>query len=88
MKLQERDFEVLAALERWGVMGLGQIDGMLFHKEVSAEEQARLYFNGVRREDYWGRAYKRLSGLEKSGLVRVFAPVSDCPVSAGGDCPV
>jgi hypothetical protein len=71
MKLQERDFAVLAALERWGVMGLGQVDGMLFHKEVIAEERARLFFNEVRREDYWGRAYKRLSGLEKLGLVRV-----------------
>jgi hypothetical protein len=71
MKLQERDFAVLAALERWGVMGLGQLDGMLFHKEVIAEERARLFFNEVRREDYWGRAYKRLSGLEKLGLVRV-----------------
>jgi len=71
MKLQERDFEVLAALERWGVMGLGQVDGMLFHKEVPGEERARLFFNAVRREDYWGRAYKRLSGLEKLGLVRI-----------------
>ena len=71
MQLQERDFEVLAALERWGVMGLGQVDGLLFHKDVSEEERARLYFNEVRREDYWGRAYKRLSGLEKSGFVRV-----------------
>jgi hypothetical protein len=71
MKLQERDFEVLAALERWGVMGLGQVDGILFHKEVSGEERARLFFNEVRREDYWGRAYKRLSGLEKLGLVRI-----------------
>lgn len=52
-------------------MGLGQVDGMLFHKAVIAEERARLYFNDVRREDYWGRAYKRLSGLEKLGLVRV-----------------
>lgn len=71
MKLQDRDFEVLAALERWGVMGLGQVDGLLFHKEVTGEERARLFFNDIRREDYWGRAYKRLSGLEKAGLVRV-----------------
>lgn len=71
MKLQDRDFEVLAALERWGVMGLGQVDGLLFHKEVSGEERARLFFNDIRREDYWGRAYKRLNGLEKLGLVRV-----------------
>lgn len=71
MKLQDRDFEVLGALERWGVMGLGQVDGLLFHKEVSGEERARLFFNDIRREDYWGRAYKRLSGLEKLGLVRV-----------------
>jgi len=71
MKLQERDFKVLEALERWGVMGLGQVDGLLFHKEVSGEERARLFFNDIRREDYWGRAYKRLGGLEKLGLVRV-----------------
>lgn len=71
MKLQDRDFEVLAALERWGVMGLGQVDGLLFHKEVSGEERGRLFFNDIRREDYWGRAYKRLGGLEKLGLVRI-----------------
>jgi len=71
MEIQERDFLVLEGLERWGVMGLGQVDGMLFHREVSEEEKARLYFNEVKREDYWGRAYKRLSGLEKMGLVAI-----------------
>lgn len=71
MELQERDFKVLKALENWGVMGLGQVDGLLFRKDVPGEERARLFFNDIRREDYWGRAYKRLSGLEKMGLVRV-----------------
>jgi hypothetical protein len=80
MELQERDFEVLAAIERWGAMGLGQVDGLLFHAGVTAEERARLFFNDVRREDYWGRAYKRLSCLEKAGLIRTQRYVHSWPV--------
>lgn len=80
MELQERDFKVLGMIERWGVVGLGQVDGALFRKYAEPPERTRLFFNEMTREDYWGRAYKRLSGLEKLGLIRVQRPAHTWPV--------
>ena len=69
-RLEERDIQVLLALEKWGVLGLGQLDGMLFRRLAEPEERVRLFFNELEREDYWQGAYKRLRQLEIRGLIR------------------
>lgn len=68
-RLQERDLELLGALEHWGVLGLGQIDGLLFHKELPEGERAGLLFNEYTEKTYRLSGYKRLQDLRKSGHV-------------------
>jgi hypothetical protein len=61
----------LEALEKWGALGLGQIDGMFFRNSVEASEKMRLLFNEIGRRDYWQGAYKRMDMLRKAGLVKL-----------------
>ena len=67
--LQGRDMELLQELERWGVLGLGQIDGLVFHKELSEGGRARLFFNEYSGKLYRLSGYKRLQDLKQSGHV-------------------
>lgn len=76
MELTKRDLKILAAIEKWGVMGLGQIDGVFFRTELPEQEQIRLFFNDLRREDHWGGAYKRMSALAGAGLIRTWRPTN------------
>lgn len=68
-ELQERDQELLGELELWGVLGLGQIDGLVFHKQVGEVERCRLFFNEYGQNLYRLSGYKRLQDLKKSGHV-------------------
>lgn len=68
-ELQERDRELLGELEVWGVLGLGQIDGLVFHKEPGEIERCRLFFNEYGQNLYRLSGYKRLQDLKKSGHV-------------------
>lgn len=70
LRLEERDYAVLFALEKWGVLGQGQLDGLAFRRDISPLERVRLFFNDTKRRDYWLGAYKRLWKLEKAGFVR------------------
>lgn len=76
MELTKRDVGILEALEKWGVMGLGQVDGFLFRTEIPEVERVRLFFNELKREDHWGGAYKRLRALVNAGLIRTFRPTN------------
>lgn len=76
MELTKRDLKILAAIEKWGVVGLGQIDGVFFRTELPEAERIRLFFNDLRREDHWGGAYKRLSALAGAGLIRTWRPTN------------
>ncbi|MDE2292851.1 MAG: hypothetical protein KGL53_12280 [Elusimicrobia bacterium] len=58
---------MLRELELWGVLGLGQIDGLVFHKEVGEAERARLFFNDYGEVLYRLSGYKRLQDLKRSG---------------------
>ncbi|MFI5346604.1 MAG: hypothetical protein ACHQ51_09545 [Elusimicrobiota bacterium] len=69
MRLTERDYKVLEALEKWGALGLGQVDGAFFRRPEDPEERMRLMFNEIGRSDYWRGAYKRMDALRKLGLV-------------------
>lgn len=68
-RLQERDGELLGELELWGVLGLGQIDGLVFHKGLGETERARRFFNEYGEKLYRLSGYKRLQDLKKSGHV-------------------
>lgn len=70
LELRERDLEILSALEKWGVLGLAQMDGLVFRKAASAEERAGLFFNDAERRMYTLACYKRLRDLELGGFVR------------------
>lgn len=68
--LRERDYEILAAIEKWGILGLAQLDGLVFKKEAGADERIRLFFNESKRELYTLACYKRLRDIERAGYVR------------------
>lgn len=71
MRLKERDFRVLEALEKWGALGLGQIDGAFFRRTADWPERMRLMFGEIDRRDYWQGAYKRMDMMRKQGLVKL-----------------
>jgi hypothetical protein len=70
VNLGERDYEIMGAIEKWGILGLGQLEGLVFKKDVGSEERTRLFFNEAGREIYTKACYKRLSDLEAGGYVR------------------
>lgn len=70
MELQDRDIRLLEELEKWGTLGLGQASGLLFKREEDTGKRLRLFFGKLERRDYWTAAYKRLTILEKAGLIR------------------
>lgn len=71
MRMTERDYRVLEALEKWGALGLGQIDAAFYRRPEEAGERMRLYFNEIDRRDYWFGAYKRMDMLRRLKLVRI-----------------
>lgn len=68
--LTPRDLKVLGALETWGVLGLGQLHGLVSGKGVPATEKARLFFDETDRRDYWRWFSKRLTALVQAGLIK------------------
>ena len=70
VNLGERDYEIMGAIEKWGILGLGQLEGLVFKKEAGSGERTRLFFNETGRDIYTKACYKRLSDLEAGGYVR------------------
>ncbi|MFH1724767.1 MAG: hypothetical protein ABII00_09115 [Elusimicrobiota bacterium] len=70
VKIGKHDLAVLSGLEYWGILGLGQIDGLVFSRELESDERTKLFFNETDSAVYVGYAYKRLLKLEKAGLIR------------------
>lgn len=69
IELEKRDMKILSAVEVWGVLGLGHVQGAFFSLEKMAWKRAELLFNqGVRQK---GCAYRRLRKLELSGYLRL-----------------
>ena len=66
----ERDYQIMGAIEKWGILGLGQLEGLVFKKEAGNDERTKLFFNEAGREIYTRACYKRLSDLEAGGYVR------------------
>jgi len=68
--LTPRDLKVLAALEIWGVLGLGQLHGIVSGKGVPIAEKTRLFFDETDRRDYWRWFSKRLTVLVQSAYIK------------------
>ncbi|MDP3544361.1 MAG: hypothetical protein Q8T11_18000 [Elusimicrobiota bacterium] len=68
--LTPRDLKVLGALETWGVLGLGQLHGIVSGKGVSAAEKTRLFFDETDRRDYWRWFSKRLTVLAQDAYIK------------------
>lgn len=72
-QLRPRDYDILSALELWGILGLGQVQGFFFYAGQDRSRQASLLFNeGYRHK---GCAYRRLRKLELAGLLKVHRQV-------------
>lgn len=69
MPPQPRDLALFQALERWGVLGLGQIDALIFHTGLDEATRCALFFNEYGEALYRLSAYKRLSDLLASGHI-------------------
>lgn len=69
IQLTRRDLKVLAALEKWGVLGIGQAVGVA---SEGADEAARVerFFNKMERDEYVLGAPKRLLALEQHGFIQ------------------
>ena len=67
--LTDRDFRVLFSLEKWGVLGLGQLLGLVMTSGLSAEERTRRFFNFVANDDYQRGLAKRLLALVERGHI-------------------
>lgn len=70
LQLERRDLAVMAALEFWGVLGIGQLEGLVFKKEAPHEERARLFFNEYSRDAYDDYPCRRLLRLEREGYLK------------------
>lgn len=69
--MKKRDWKMLLALERWGVLGLGQLHGLALLDRSESADYSRLFFNDTERRDYWTRLAKRLVQLSKAGLIQI-----------------
>lgn len=68
--MKQRDWKLLSSLERWGVLGIGQLHGVALRDSLGSEDLARLFFNETRRREYSTRVSKRLRQLCRSGLMQ------------------
>lgn len=67
---EKRDIEVLSGLEIWGILGIGQLDGLVFKKDVPPHERVSLFFNQYPKRTHYSYPYKRLCRLESAGLIK------------------
>ncbi|MFH2204438.1 MAG: hypothetical protein ABIJ96_15080 [Elusimicrobiota bacterium] len=70
IKLKSRDLEILKALEKWGVLGLGQCEGLLFWRGIEMEKRVDRFFNKADRRIYNRYGGERLLRLREAGLIR------------------
>jgi len=70
IRLTRRDLKVLAALEKWGVLGIGQAVGLDCEGTPSKTTQVERFFNHMERADYKLGMPRRLHVLEEHGYIR------------------
>lgn len=70
-EIGRKGLSVLRVLEKWGLLGLAQLDGLVFHKGMEPAERSGLFFNSKFQDEFRGASYKVMRRLEKAGLVTV-----------------
>jgi len=70
LQLTRRDMEMLAALEVWGVLGIGQMIGLGLGETLSEADLVERFFNRMDRDDYGLGVATRLRSLEDSGFIQ------------------
>ena len=71
IEIRRAGLSVMMALERWGILSLSQLDGLIFHKRLEARKRLDLFFSCKFEGEYCGAGYKVLRRLEKRGLAAV-----------------
>jgi len=70
LELTSRDWKVLSGLEKWGVLGLGQLFGIAAETEAGEERRVARFFNETYRRDYSLWFSQRLTALVKHGYIK------------------
>ena len=70
LNLTTRDYKVLQALEKWGVLGLGQLYGITVEMGADIPTRVGRFFNETARRDYGRWLAQRLTALAKGGLIQ------------------
>lgn len=70
IQVTKANLEIFSGLEKWGILGLGQIKGCLSNKGLTDQKRTELFFNSTEHKDWKGTAYKTMLRLEKGGYVR------------------
>lgn len=70
LDLNERDLKILAAVERWGILGIGQLNNLVPGAGEDDRARVRMIFNDTERKDYWTRIYKRVERLRQAGYLQ------------------
>ena len=68
LHLGSRDWKIFSALEKWGVLGVGQLNGLGL--DGNETERVRFMFNDWLRTDSTTRISKRLRQLEEAAYIR------------------
>lgn len=69
IQLTARDFKMLAALEKWIVLGIGQMVGLGLEPTLEKAELIERFFNKMGREDYKLGVFNRVHALEAQGYI-------------------
>jgi hypothetical protein len=70
IQLTARDFKLLAALEKWIVLGIGQMVGLGLEPELGQADLMERFFNRMGRDDYELGVSKRIHALEAQGYIQ------------------
>lgn len=69
IQLTARDLKMLAALEKWIVLGIGQMVGLGLEPTLEKAELIERFFNKMERDDYELGVAKRIHALESQGYI-------------------
>ena len=69
IQLTARDLKMLAALEKWIVLGIGQMVGLGLEPTLGEAELIARFFNKMEREDYKLGVFNRIHALEAQGYI-------------------
>ena len=70
VRLQPTDWKWLSALEVYGVLGLGQLNGLALPRGSDQATSIRLFFNETVKRDHWRGRSRRVVKLAKHGYLK------------------